>query len=710
MSRADIGSSRVLSHRAIAGISAASAGDFDNCGQLLATGQAVHYLPYDSTKQMISGPLLERDNRPTSIAFNADDVKDAIQADFGDELVIDLRVSPQGTSDNKGNLFAMLTADGRVLVSELTLQRAPALYTIRYSLHELIFGKISGNATVVIEDSATIQTLRFTSIAWAGPLLDDYDSKHKFAALLVGKRGRLDLWHFSSGAQPYRSTELDLESAYDVVHINVVESERPAEKHVVVALGNGDLSHFLLGSRRSEASQQELFKTTRSTSSADPTILGRRCIHKIEVAVLQSNRLFVAAAYTSILQCCVFNPASNHAHSPGDRMELELDYDAPTALLSFLRTSAEKIEIHCLSDQGDTSSFSYDDHAHSLSRMTDHRDLLKSYLADQVAAVQPRDSSTEQENLRVRCYGGHSRMMPHGQDNKDFCTLLTIHFDIVPADKHIYRVASEHHTIAATLLLVWLNDGAGDVNIADTVVQGLISDYIAQPYTRDPLALLGMRDLLGAHRDTIVEQYHAGDVSVGQDDAAPKDPLFTPALNILRINHLFGGGNDGLEPLRQQLSRVLLQLMLSWLASKPSLKSSSLVQTIIQSYSVMGKVSDMSEDEQLQIYLASRSDREEDSTSIERCLACDSRIRGTSEQSASPIVSLARCDNGHLWPRCSVSLRPMSGRRSLTCTCCGRHAIPLQDHGTQADDHFLFKLYAAASLCLYCGGRWQLAD
>lgn len=86
----------------------------------------------------------------------------------------------------------------------------------------------------------------------------------------------------------------------------------------------------------------------------------------------------------------------------------------------------------------------------------------------------------------------------------------------------------------------------------------------------------------------------------------------------------------------------------------------------------------------------------------ESCGACDTQLTmqwDDDEQS----FGWARCQNGHIWPRCSVTLATISDREVRVCTGCWAKAL-LPDRSTQGS--WQAKMLKAARNCLYCGSCW----
>ena len=61
----------------------------------------------------------------------------------------------------------------------------------------------------------------------------------------------------------------------------------------------------------------------------------------------------------------------------------------------------------------------------------------------------------------------------------------------------------------------------------------------------------------------------------------------------------------------------------------------------------------------------------------------------------------ARCESGHEWERCSVTLDLVSVVQARTCTACERKAL------LKSADPVLHELLLRATCCLFCGGRWM---
>lgn len=86
----------------------------------------------------------------------------------------------------------------------------------------------------------------------------------------------------------------------------------------------------------------------------------------------------------------------------------------------------------------------------------------------------------------------------------------------------------------------------------------------------------------------------------------------------------------------------------------------------------------------------------------ERCAACGSPLT-LSDEGIGPDLGWARCQNGHVWPRCSVSLATISDRQVRVCTGCWAKAIVPGKAGQSAKQTAML---SSAARCLYCGSCW----
>ena len=81
-----------------------------------------------------------------------------------------------------------------------------------------------------------------------------------------------------------------------------------------------------------------------------------------------------------------------------------------------------------------------------------------------------------------------------------------------------------------------------------------------------------------------------------------------------------------------------------------------------------------------------------DATFAEPCPACEAAV--TLE------LPYSTCPSGHVWSRCSVTLRLLDTSQTRTCCACGRKAL------LTAPDAQLKALIDACVCCLFCGNRW----
>jgi len=63
-------------------------------------------------------------------------------------------------------------------------------------------------------------------------------------------------------------------------------------------------------------------------------------------------------------------------------------------------------------------------------------------------------------------------------------------------------------------------------------------------------------------------------------------------------------------------------------------------------------------------------------------------------------LTYSTCPSGHVWSRCSVTLRLLDTSQTRTCCACGRKAL------LTPPDAELKALLDACVCCLFCGNRW----
>ena len=100
----------------------------------------------------------------------------------------------------------------------------------------------------------------------------------------------------------------------------------------------------------------------------------------------------------------------------------------------------------------------------------------------------------------------------------------------------------------------------------------------------------------------------------------------------------------------------------------------------------------------------SRSEAGGPLTTEEVCAACQTQLTLSWSEDQHDF-GWARCKNGHVWPRCSVSLATICDREVRVCTGCWAKALVPGKPGQSAGQTALLK---AATRCLYCGSCWIL--
>ncbi|SPO25530.1 uncharacterized protein UTRI_03049_B [Ustilago trichophora] len=99
-----------------------------------------------------------------------------------------------------------------------------------------------------------------------------------------------------------------------------------------------------------------------------------------------------------------------------------------------------------------------------------------------------------------------------------------------------------------------------------------------------------------------------------------------------------------------------------------------------------------------------KSGQSQDAATDESCAACQTPLTLSWDKDQDNF-GWARCRNGHVWPRCSVSLAPISDREVRVCTgCWSKSLVPGKPGQTARHSDML----AAATKCLYCGSCWIL--
>lgn len=86
----------------------------------------------------------------------------------------------------------------------------------------------------------------------------------------------------------------------------------------------------------------------------------------------------------------------------------------------------------------------------------------------------------------------------------------------------------------------------------------------------------------------------------------------------------------------------------------------------------------------------------------EQCAACETPLAASGDEDPQGL-GWARCQNGHVWPRCSVSLATISDRKVRVCTGCWAKAIVPDKPGQSFRQACILK---TATKCLYCGSCW----
>ncbi|SNX84455.1 uncharacterized protein MEPE_03164 [Melanopsichium pennsylvanicum] len=84
------------------------------------------------------------------------------------------------------------------------------------------------------------------------------------------------------------------------------------------------------------------------------------------------------------------------------------------------------------------------------------------------------------------------------------------------------------------------------------------------------------------------------------------------------------------------------------------------------------------------------------------CAACDTPLTLSSDEAQSNF-GWAKCQKGHVWPRCSVTLATISDRQVRVCTGCWAKALLSGKAGLSEDQICMLE---TAANCLYCGSCW----
>lgn len=84
----------------------------------------------------------------------------------------------------------------------------------------------------------------------------------------------------------------------------------------------------------------------------------------------------------------------------------------------------------------------------------------------------------------------------------------------------------------------------------------------------------------------------------------------------------------------------------------------------------------------------------------ENCAACDSQLSLSWEEQRQDF-GWTRCQSGHVWPRCSVSLETISDREVRVCSGCWAKALLPKWKGD-----WQTTMLQSAEGCMYCGSLW----
>ncbi|SJX62958.1 uncharacterized protein SRS1_13782 [Sporisorium reilianum f. sp. reilianum] len=84
----------------------------------------------------------------------------------------------------------------------------------------------------------------------------------------------------------------------------------------------------------------------------------------------------------------------------------------------------------------------------------------------------------------------------------------------------------------------------------------------------------------------------------------------------------------------------------------------------------------------------------------EQCAACNTQL-ALSWNEQRQYFGWAKCQKGHVWPRCSLSLATISDREVRVCTGCWAKALVPHKQGQGPWQNLMLR-----SECLYCGSSW----
>lgn len=660
--------------------------------------------------------------------------------DRGRPDILDIAVSASGLAANRNAYIAILTDDGRVALCSSSGDPQNYALDVRWALHDLIFRGAPLPLTIL--DTRSIAQNRFTALSWTD-LQPAQSLGRSHAYLLVGTgAGDVLIWRVAYDVEPelvHRSTV----GTTEVLHIRSDTDTTNGKIVVVTSHADGSMASFHFDGWRCPTD----IVAALSQASAYRLLIPSPCrgiSSRLAVCWLASGRYCVAVAFPGYVEICLADvDTASQTHFAG----WSLPFYAPLTTLDFCckDTGTLSARILGVSHLGNVWAVRVD----GLAGTSEPDDMLLNVLAVQMDRKinRAKDSGDiEPDDNRIRCHVGRVWQLTHAK-----LELVTFFYEALPINKAMYQIAAHNKIELATFAI----EHAGrevKADIAADATRQQLRGLIHDPYSTNPREIFDFaaatRAPLASIRDAIcADMANAGPSPqmMQLDSSRLTDLLFGDTeLNLTRLFLIdrAAADSDATAQAETLVQKRLISVLSSYACARYANQQSSIdaeSQLVLLLYADFAAISGML-DQANSIYALLGLGRiaiEEDNASTpprESCPACRANVgmqrdftfvappmsgspSGTgadeADQKQMRTQELgrkhARCDNGHVWSRCAITLRLNVGTTSRVCGSCGRRAIPRPAaRGARhvATKSFVDELYEAADLCIWCCGRW----
>lgn len=602
---------------------------------------------------------------------------------------MDAACSPVGLSRNKESLIAVLTADHRVGIYGPTKDPERDSWILR---HALLLDALSSKGFKEGADVDTItqiRQLRITAIAWTPPVLRPGYMRGQTFLVTGNEAGELQFHDITEATQKI----VHLFKCADRAITRILSCPLSSDGWLYVVISDvyGTIRlisiELTVGDHGTQLSGE--FQTLDLLSNAKV-----QCTN-MQLHFAGDDSLLIAVTYPGRLFVLEYHLRSRHSK----KVVVELPFFCTVSGLCWAGASSTGFTLFVFGLCGQVIVLVLDRMTFTLQKDLDKMQLVEEHLQD--ALVDP--------NLVGDTQSGGWEIRIHGAALSPETLFLALSYTKLPKNSIQYLISATSLSTIATICI--------DKETKECLEQ-LISNFVHNPFTISSSHICGLCKKVGLSvLESILPFKDAPSTSVRSGISLTERLFCSQSENLDRIAMASGELHAGeAESTAARLRKVLFMELLRFGSTSAHFGGADGLAALLRiaDYVVLHRNADAGlVDLARALYLKLQdlghpledvivSFLEDGTISSERwpsrdsCPACSSPV----PMEDTPLT--AKCTQGHIWSRCSLTLALLGSPICRSCFNCGRKAVADSTPG----DEIHAEILDACQLCFYCGGNW----